>query len=190
VSFVENQLATTLSRNWWMLLLRGIIAITFGILAWVAPRASIAALVLLFGAYVLVDGVLGVVTAISGRKEHESWWALLLWGCIGVGVGILTFVAPGVTAMVLLFYIAIWAIGTGVLEIVTAIRLRKELTGEWLLVLGGLVSVLFGVILMAHPGAGALALIWLIGMYAVVFGILLVALAFRVRNFGRQLAST
>ena len=188
MSFVENGLAATLSRNWWMLLLRGIIAITFGILAWIAPRASIAALVLLFGAYVLVDGVIGIVTAISGRKEHEFWWALLLWGFIGVVVGFLTFVVPGVTAMVLLFYIAIWAIATGVLEIVTAIRLRNELTGEWMLVLGGLVSVMFGVILMAHPGAGAFALIWLIGVYAVVFGILLVTFAFRVRNFGRQLA--
>lgn len=190
MSFVENQLAAALSRNWWVLLLRGIVAITFGVLAWVAPGASIAALVLFFGAYVLVDGILGIVTAISGRKENESWWALLLWGLVGVGVGILTFAVPGLTAMALLFYIAIWAIGTGVMEIVTAIRLRKELTGEWLLVLGGLVSVLFGVILMAHPGAGALTLIWLIGVYAVLFGILLVILAFRVRSLGRQLART
>jgi uncharacterized membrane protein HdeD (DUF308 family) len=187
---VENQLAAALSRNWWVLLLRGIIAITFGVLAWVAPGASIAALVVFFGAYVLLDGILGVVTAISGRNENESRWALLLWGLVGVGVGVLTFVVPGVTAVVLLFYIAIWAIGTGVLEIVTAVRLRKELTGEWMLVLGGLVSVLFGVILMARPGAGALALMWLLGVYAVVFGILLVVLAFRVRSLGRQLART
>lgn len=185
---VEKQLATILSRNWWVLLLRGLAAIAFGILSWLLPGISLATLVLLFGAYTLADGILGIWTAITGRKEHEDWWVLLLWALIGVGVGILTFLAPGVTALALLFYIAAWAIATGVLQIVTAIRLRKEITGEWRLVLAGFASVVFGVLLMAQPGAGALALLWLIATYAVIFGALLVILAFKVRTFGNQLA--
>jgi uncharacterized membrane protein HdeD (DUF308 family) len=188
MNIAQNQLATILSRNWWVLLLRGLAAIAFGVLAWLLPGITIVTLVMVFGAYALTDGVLGVWTAITGRKEHEDWWVLLLWGLIGIGVGILTFLAPGITALALLFYIAIWAITTGVLEIVTAIRLRKEIAGEWRLILGGLVSVVFGVLLMAQPGAGALTLLWLIATYAVIFGVLLVILAFKVRSFGKLLA--
>ena len=188
MNITENQLAIILSRNWWVLLLRGLAAITFGILAWLLPEISLAVLVLLFGAYTLAAGILGVWTAIAGRKEHEHWCVLLLWGLTGVGVGILTFLVPGVTALVLLFYIAIWEVATGILEVVVAIRLRKEINGEWLLVLGGLASVLFGVIIMARPGAGALALLWLIATYAVIFGVILVILAFKVRTFSNQLA--
>lgn len=186
----ENQLATILSRNWWVFLLRGLVAIAFGVLAWVQPAISLAALVLLFGAYTMADGILGVWAAIAGRKEDEHWWVLLLWGLLGIGVGVLTFLAPGITALALLFYIAVWAIATGVLEIVAAIRLRKEIEGEWLLVLGGLASVLFGVILMVQPGVGALSLIWLIATYAIVFGILLVLLAFKVRTLGARAAGS
>lgn len=188
MNMVEKQMATVLARDWWVLLLRGIIAILFGVLAWLQPGISLVALVLLFGAYALADGALGVWTAIAGRKEQEHWWVWLLWGLIGIGVGLLTFLAPGVTALALLFYIAIWAIATGALEIVAAIRLRKEIAGEWLLILAGLASIVFGVVLVAQPAAGALALLWLIAAYAVTFGILLVILAFRVRAFGRQLA--
>jgi uncharacterized membrane protein HdeD (DUF308 family) len=189
MELVKDRLAAILSRNWWVLLLRGIVAIVFGVLAWLQPGISLAALVLLFGAYSMVDGILGAWTAIAGRKEHEHWWVLLLEGLVGIGVGILTLFAPGVTALALLFYIAIWAIATGVLEIVAAIRLRKEIEGEWLLVLGGLASVAFGVLLMARPGAGALAVLWIIAAYAVVFGVILVVLAFKARSFGRSLAA-
>lgn len=182
---INNQFTKILSRTWWLLLLRGLIAIAFGILIWLQPEISIMALMLIFGAYVLADGVLGIWTAIAGRKEHEDWWVLFIWGGIGVGIGILTFLAPGVTALALLFYIAVWAVATGVLEIVAAIRLRKEIKGEWMLVLGGIVSVIFGILLMAQPIAGALALLWLIAVYGVIFGIFLVILAFRVRSFGK-----
>src|SRR5262245_35213184 len=183
MDLVSERLASILSRGWWLLLLRGLAAIAFGVLTWSQPGLSLAVLVLFFGAYSLVDGVLGVWTAIAGREHHEHWWVFLLEGLLGVGVGILTFFAPGVTAIALLFYIAIWAIGTGVLEIVAAVRLRKEIDGEWMLILAGLASVVFGVLLMAQPGAGALALIWLIGSYALVFGVLLVLLAFKARSF-------
>jgi len=168
-----------------VLLLRGLVAIAFGVLVWFQPGISLAALVLLFGAYSAADGILGVWTAIAERKEREHWALLLIWGLLGIGIGILTFLVPGITALALLFYIAIWAVATGVLEIVAAIRLRKEIEGEWLLILGGLVSVVVGVILMAQPLAGALAVLWLIAIYAVIFGVLLVILAFRVRNFGK-----
>ena len=186
---LERHLATLLSRSWWVLLVRGLIAIAIGVVAWFRPGLSLAALVLLFGAYMLADGILGVWTAITGRKEHEDWGLVLLWGLIGVGVGIMTLVAPGLTAIALLFYVAAWAIATGVLEIVAAIRLRKEMRNEWLLIVGGIVSVALGILLMARPGAGVITLVWLIGSYAVIFGLLLVILSFNVRSFGRSLAS-
>jgi uncharacterized membrane protein HdeD (DUF308 family) len=184
---IEKQLANIFSRNWSALLLRGLAAIIFGILGWLLPVISLRFLVCLFGTFVLIDGMLGVWIAIVGRKEYNDWRALLLWGLVGVGVGILTFAAPGITTLVLLLFIAVWAIATGVLEIVVAIRLRRDIKGEWLLILGGFLSVVFGVLLMAQPGAGALALIWLIGAYALVFGILLVILAFKMRSIGKQL---
>jgi len=179
---IGNRLAVILHRTWWMLLLRGLFAIVFGVLTWVLPGVSLAALVLLFGAYVMADGILGVWSAIMGRKEHEHWWVMLIAGLLGIAVGVLTFLAPGVTALVLLFYIAIWAIATGVLQIVVAVRLRKEMRGELLLILAGLASVVFGVLLVVQPAAGALAVLWLIATYAVFFGVLLVMLALKVRS--------
>lgn len=179
---LAEKLAHVLARGWWLLLLRGIVAILFGVLTFLQPGISLAALVLLFGAFALADGVLGAWTAISGRKEHEHWWLLLLAGLVGVGVGLLTLFAPGVTALALLFYIAIWAVATGVLQIAQAIRLRKEIEGEWMLIVAGLASVAFGVLLMARPGAGALAVLWLIGGYAIAFGVIMVLLSFKVKG--------
>jgi uncharacterized membrane protein HdeD (DUF308 family) len=180
---IQGHLASILSRRWWLLLLRGLIAIAFGVVSWVQPGISLASLVLLFGAYCLADGVLNAWTALEGRREHEHWWVLFLEGLLGIGVGVLTFLAPALTALALLFYIAIWAIATGVLEIVAAIRLRKEIENEWMLIIAGLASVVFGSLLMAQPAAGALALLWLIASYAIFFGVLLVILAFKVRGF-------
>lgn len=186
MDIAENRLAGVLSDKWWLLLLRGLFAIAFGVVAVLIPGISLAALVLLFGAYVLADGIIGVWLGVSGRSKHENRWVLLLWGLLGVGIGIVALLAPGVTALALLIYIAAWAIATGVLEIVAAIRLRKEVKGEWLLVLGGLASIAFGVFLMLRPAAGALALLWLIAAYAIVFGGILVMLAIKARSFGTQ----
>jgi len=180
---IQERLASILTRHWWLLVLRGLAAIAFGVLTWLRPGISLAALILLFGAYALVDGVLGVWMAIAGRKMNEYWWVLLLAGLVGIGVGVVAFLAPGITALALLFYIALWAIATGVLQIVAAIRLRQEIQGEWWLILAGLASVVFGGILMARPAAGALSLLWLIATYAVVFGVLLLLLAFKARSF-------
>jgi uncharacterized membrane protein HdeD (DUF308 family) len=174
-------LVELLARHWWVLLVRGLAAIGFGILAFVWPGVTLASLVIVFGAYALVDGVFAIVGAIRGGGR-QPWWLLVLEGLVGIGIGVLTLVAPGVTALALLFYIAIWAIATGVLQIAAAIALREEIEGEWLLGLGGLASVLFGALLVARPGAGALAVLWLIGAWALVFGVLLVILSFRVRG--------
>jgi uncharacterized membrane protein HdeD (DUF308 family) len=177
-----------LSQYWWMTLLRGVIAILFGVLLFVMPGVSLLSLTLLFGAFVLVDGIGNIVTAIGGRREHEHWWLLLLVGLLGVGVGLLTFWSPGLTALALLFYIAIWAIASGLLTVVGAIRLRKEIEGELWLILAGLASVAFGVLVVARPGAGALSILWLIGAYAIAFGLLLVIFAFRARGFAKRVA--
>jgi uncharacterized membrane protein HdeD (DUF308 family) len=179
---VDPRLTRILSRGWKLLLLRGIAAIAFGTLTWVRPGISLAALVFLFGAYALLDGILACWTAVTGHEDQEYWWALLLVGLIGIAVGVLTFSTPGVTALALLFYIAAWAIGTGVLAIVTGVRVREAIDGEWRLIFAGLASVLFGVLLMARPGAGALTVVWMIAAYAVTFGILLVLVAFRTRD--------
>jgi len=182
------RVSSLLSRTWWVLLLRGLAAIAFGILTWSWPGASLAALVLLFGAYALSDGALGVWAAVSTRREHEDWWVLLLWGLVGIGVGLITFMAPGITALAVQFYIAIWAIGTGIAEIVVAMRLRREIKGELWLVLAGIASIIFGVVLIARPGVGALAVLSLIAAYAVIFGIIMVVLAFEVRSVASRLA--
>jgi uncharacterized membrane protein HdeD (DUF308 family) len=187
---MKISLAHTLSRQWWLVLLRGVVAITFGIVAFAQPAMSTMALVLLVGAFMLADGVLGTWAAISSRKYYDDWWLLLLWGMTGIVAGGLTFFVPQITALVIMFYIAVWAIATGVLQIVAAIRLRKEIKGEWLLVMGGLASVAFGVILLAQPAAGALILLWLIASFALVFGVMLVAFSFRLRKFGKQYAGS
>ena len=178
-----------LSQYWWMTLLRGLIAILFGVLLFVMPGVSLLTLTLLFGAFALVDGIGNIVTAIGGRKEHEHWWVLLLVGLLGVGVGLLTFYSPGLTALALLFYIAIWAIASGLLAIVAAIRVRKEIEGELWLILSGLASVAFGVLIVARPGAGALSVLWLIGAYAIAFGVILVIFAFKARGFAKRTAA-
>jgi uncharacterized membrane protein HdeD (DUF308 family) len=184
---VMGGLATELGRSWWMFLLRGIAAIVFSILTFGNPALSLATLVLLFGAYALVDGAFGAVTAIRARHDRDDWGVLLLGGLVGIGVGVLTlFYAPDITAVALLFYVAIWAVAMGVLEVVTAIRLRKFIQGEWLLGLAGIASVVFGVLLMTRPAAGALSLMWAIAAYAAGLGVVLVALSFRVRSFARR----
>ena len=181
--------ANILGRYWWMTLLRGVIAILFGIALFIQPGISLLALTILFGAYALADGVFNLVNAIGGRRENENWWVLLLVGLAGIGVGVLTLMNPGLTALVLLFYIAIWAIGTGLLEIVAAIRLRKEIEGELWLGLAGALSIAFGILLIARPAAGALAVLWMIGGYTIALGVVLVLLAFKVRGFSHRLAA-
>jgi uncharacterized membrane protein HdeD (DUF308 family) len=174
----------TLSRNWWVVLLRGLAGICFAIITFIAPAISLTVLVLVWGAYAFADGVLALVSAIRRRGE-DRWWLLVVEGLVGITAGVLTLIWPGLTAIALLYVIAAWAIVTGGLEIAAAIRLRKVISNEWLLALSGIASLGFGILLFLFPGAGALTVVVWIGAYALVFGALVVALAFRLRSLGR-----
>jgi uncharacterized membrane protein HdeD (DUF308 family) len=173
------------TKNWWVLLLRGIVAVLFGILANTRPGITLAVLVLLFGIYAVVDGSFALLAAIGGWRHREDRWLLLLEGFIGIGAGILTLRAPGITTVALLFFIAVWALATGVLRIVAAIRLRKEITGEFWLALSGIASVVFAFLVMMNPAAGALAIAWLLGWYALFLGAMLVMLSIKLHNIRR-----
>jgi uncharacterized membrane protein HdeD (DUF308 family) len=183
-------MAADLSRNWWVLALRGVLGILFGIGAFVWPGIALAALVLVFGAYAFVDGIFAVVAGIGMRRQIDRWWLIVLEGAAGIILGVLTFLSPGITALILLSFIALWAILTGVFEIATALQLRKLIENEWLLILSGVVSIIFGILLIVFPGSGMLSLVWLIGAYALFFGILTLVLSFRLRGMrdrmGRQ----
>ncbi|OQA46062.1 MAG: acid-resistance membrane protein [Chloroflexi bacterium ADurb.Bin325] len=178
---------TQLARNWWVVVLRGVIALLYGVLALVWPGLTLEVLVLFFGAYALVDGVFEIIAAFTHRGGHERWWALLLEGLISIAAGIIILLWPGLAVLMLIYVIAFWAIATGVLEIVAAIRLRKEIQGEWLLALSGIASFILGVLILIFPAAGALTITWLIGVYAILFGAMLVGLGLRLRKRNAEL---
>jgi uncharacterized membrane protein HdeD (DUF308 family) len=180
-------IANILSTYWWTMLLRGIVWILFGLAVFAKPGLSLVLLTLYVGVLLLIDGISAIVGAIAGRKEQEHWVLLLLIGLAGVFVGLATFANPAITSVALLFYIAAWAIATGLLEIAAAIRLRREISGEWWLIAAGVISLAFGVLIIAHPGAGVLAILWAIALFALCFGVTLVILSFRARSFGSQL---
>jgi len=171
-----------LTQNWWMLILRGVLAILFGVIAFMWPGITWFSLVIMFGAYAMVDGVIAIVTGLQNTKDSPRWWVFLLEGLVSVGAGVVAFMWPGLTAYILLIVIAAWAVVTGLLEIAAAIRLRREITNEWMLGLSGLLSVALGVLLFMRPVIGGLALVWMLGAYAVIFGVLLIALGFRLRT--------
>ncbi len=182
-------MVANLAHNWWALALRGLAAIIFGILAFIWPGGAFTVLVWLFGAYALWDGIFSIVAAIRRRNTASHWWALLLEGIVGIIAGLIAFFYTGIAGLALLYLIAGWALVTGILEMVSAVRLRREITGEWALFLSGLLSVVFGILIAIFPGAGILTVIWLIAAYAILFGILMIILAFRLRSHaGRVLA--
>lgn len=174
-----------LTRYWWLVALRGLTAVLFGVMAIVWPDITVGVLVALFGAYALVDGVFTIVAAFQGTTT-DRWWHVLE-GALGIAVGVIAWVWPGLTALSLLYFIAAWAILTGVLEMVAAVQFRKELENEWLLGLSGLASVAFGAVLFIWPGDGAVALVWLIGVYAIAYGVLTIAFGFRLGAAGKDL---
>ena len=171
--------------SWWSIVLRGVAAILFGVLAFTWPHITLTALVFLFGFYALADGIFAIAAGVKSHGEFKRWWVLLVEGIFSVLAGVLAFLMPGITALVLLVLMAAWAIVTGVFEIAAAIQLRKYITGEWLLVLAGVASLVFGVALLINPSAGALAVVWLIGIYSIIFGVLLVGLGVRLRGLVR-----
>jgi uncharacterized membrane protein HdeD (DUF308 family) len=177
----DRPLLRALANNWWLLLLRGLAAILFGVLALGWPGLTLITLVLLYGAYVLTDGVVAIIAAVMGDAPGGRWW-LAIAGIVGIAVGAFIFMLPGMTAFFLLLTIAGWAIATGLLQIIGAIRLRKEIDNEWLLILNGAISVLFGLAIVTNPGGGALAIVWVIGTYAIIAGVLYIGLAFRLKQ--------
>lgn len=177
----------TFVRNWDTFLVRGILAILFGIVTLLMPGITLAVLVALFAGYALVDGILLSITALKTRKVYSDWWLMLLTGLTSIAAGVVTVVWPGITTATLFYLIVAWAIATGILETIYAIRFRKEIEGEGWLVLDGVLSVAFGILLLAQPTAGALAVLWMIGVYAIAYGVLLVVLAFRIRNLGAKI---
>ena len=179
---LESVLVRQFAAYWWLFVVRGVIAIIFGIVALVWPSITVLALVTLFGAYVIVDGFFSVVHALRG--EGRVRWALLVWGLISVAAGIVVLIWPAITAMVLVYVIAIWAIVTGVVEIAAAVAFRKEITNEWALALGGVLSVAVGAFMLVAPGSGAVALVWLIGAYAIALGIVLIGAGLQLRRLG------
>jgi uncharacterized membrane protein HdeD (DUF308 family) len=174
-----------LATNWGALVIRGLAGIILGILALTWPGITLAALVFLFAAYALVDGVASLIGAVRAMERHERWGVLVLEGIVGIAAAVVTVAWPGITALALVYVIAAWAIITGVLEIAAAIRLRHYISHEWLLVLGGIASLVFGFLLMMAPLAGALVLAIWVGVYCLVFGVMLVALGLRLRSWGR-----
>jgi uncharacterized membrane protein HdeD (DUF308 family) len=178
-----------LVRNWWALGLRGVAAVLFGLIAFLMPGVTVSALVLVFGAYSLVDGVFSIIAGIRAAERHERWWPFALEGLLSILVGLIALIRPGVTAFALLFVVAAWAILTGVLRISAAIRLRKELRGEWMLILNGALSVVLGILIVLIPGAGLVTLIWWLGAYAVIYGVTLITLAFKLRSHRHRLST-
>ncbi len=177
-----TDLHSRISANWWLFLARGIVAVLLAIATFAWPGIAIGVLVLLFGAYATVDGVLALGFAIRCAAKHERWLGLLLEGILGILVGVVVFVLPGAAALSLVLLVAFWAISTGVFEIFAAVRLRKEIEGEFWLALAGVLSIALGVWFLLEPGLGLLATVWTLAGYELLFGILLIGLAFRVRG--------
>ena len=172
-----------LARNWWLVEIRGVAAIAFGILAFLWPNLTLVVLITLFAAYLLIDGIALLISLARGEPATRgNRWSVALMGILGVGVGIATIILPGITALALLYLAAFWAITLGISQVVVAIRLRQEIKGELWLVIGGLVTAFFGVFLLVFPGAGLVSLVWIVGTWAMVFGFTNVILAGRLRG--------
>lgn len=175
-----------LLQNWWAVALRGVVAVLFGIMALALPALTVTTLVILFGAFALVDGVFALFALIFGKRRSQLV-VQLVEALISILAGLVALAMPGLTALAFLFVIAAWAVLSGIFQVVMAVRLRKAIDNEWLLALGGVLSVILGIVFFARPGVGVLSLAWLLGVYAVVFGIVLVALGFRLRGLRGRL---
>jgi uncharacterized membrane protein HdeD (DUF308 family) len=173
--------------NWWSFVLRGIFAILFGLLCFILPGMALLTLIFMFGIFALADGVLKIIAAFRrSDPRQQPWWALLIGGILSIIAGLIAFFSPGITTIALLYLIAAWALVTGCFEIAVAIRLRKQIDNEWILVLSGVLSILFGAVLFIFPGAGAVAMVWWIGVYAIISGVLMISLGVKLRNWIRR----
>jgi len=179
-----------LQKNWWVFGLRGLLSIIFGGLALVWPEITLLTLVTLFGVFVFVDGVLDLIAGFASAESNKRWWMLLLEGLVEIGVALLTFFWTDITAIVLLYFIAAWAVLSGLIEIIAAVQLRRMIEQEWSMILGGILSIVLGVLLFIFPEAGAVSLTWLIGIFAIIFGVLFVILALQLRKNWRETKRT
>jgi uncharacterized membrane protein HdeD (DUF308 family) len=176
----------SLATNWWAVVLRGVLGVVLGLVSFAWPGVTLVALAFLFAAYALIDGVVSIIGAVRAMEGHERWGALVLEGIVGIGAAAVTIVWPPVTVLALVYIMAAWSIITGSLEIAAAIRLRRMISGEWLLILSGLASLLFGVLVILAPIAGALVLALWVGAYWLIFGVLLISFGFRMRSWERH----
>lgn len=173
---------STLAINWWIWALRGGLMILFGVLALLWPVVAWLFVLASFATFAFLSGILAIVVAVKGQAQGRWWWALIIEGVLGISAGVMTIIFPGLTELALLLIIAYWAIVTGVLQVAAAVRLRKEIEGEWLLAIGGILSVLFGLALVLMPTAGALAIAWMIAAYSIAAGVLFLLLGLRLRT--------
>lgn len=169
------------THNWWSLVLRGLLAVIFGVVAFIMPGVTWTALVFVWGAYAITDGIFSMIAGFRAPSGYKRWWLMLISGVLGVLAGVTAFLLPVLTGLFLILLMAGWAVATGVLEIVAAVQMRKYITGEWVLVVSGIASVVFGILMFINPYAGAVAVVWIIGSYAVIFGILTMILGFKLR---------
>ena len=176
-----------LGRHWWILGLRGLLAVLFGVSALAWPAATIQVLMVLFGIYALIDGLFSLLSALTSDNRRAGWWLVLLEALTGIAAGVLALIWPQITALAILLLIAGWAIVTGILELIAAFRLRKQVEGEWVLGLAGIISVILGLFLALRPGSGMVVVVWFVGAYAILFGVLLIVLSFRLRSLRREL---
>jgi uncharacterized membrane protein HdeD (DUF308 family) len=179
---LQNMGAQVVLQNWWMMALRGVLAIIFGLVALFFPGIALLAFITVFAVYAIIDGIIAVVEAIRERATANRWWWVLIEGILSILAGIFAIVYPGVTALVLLYIVAAWAILTGIMEIVTAVTLREYLSREWALIIAGALSIVFGIILFVRPGLGLLSILWLVGVYSIIFGVLFIVRAFQFRS--------
>ncbi len=186
---IQNIAAPIVQRNWWIMALRGLFAVIFGLIALVAPRIALLALIYVFAAYAIVDGGIAVITALQERDLIYRWGWVLFEGILSILVGIIAFANPGITALVLLYIIAAWAIVTGIMEIVAAFAISELVSREWMLAVAGILSVAFGIILFLFPGAGILSILWLVGIYGIVFGLLFIIRAFQLRSWASSVTT-
>ena len=180
----SNEQRSVLFQNWWSFVLRGLAAILFGLAAFAIPHITLRVLIAVFAAYALVEGILSILGAMRAIRNEKRSLLLLLTGLVSVAAGLMALFAPALTKITVLYVIAAWALFTGVLALVTSIRLRKFVEGEWLLGLSGLLSILFAILIVASPRVGALVMIYQIGFYAMAFGIILLAVGFRLKQRG------
>lgn len=171
-----------LTRNWWLLVVRGLLAILFGLIAFFWPGITWLALIVLFGIYAIMDGAFAIWSGVTKSRYSSRWWVFLLEGLVSVIAGAIVLMRPGFASLALVIVIAVWAILTGIIEMAAAIRLRREITNEWMLGFGGFVSIVLGILMILQPATGELVITLMIGAYALIFGILLVALGYRLRK--------